>query len=129
MKVAIQLYSVKERMRKDGPGTMQSVAKLGYKFIEPFAHPMWTSDSDELKAEESFGLNMNRKEAKSFLDGNGISVIGAHYYYPGNNAFEAMCDYYASLGSKAIGSGGDFFPGGMDELKENWIHIGRHAGV
>lgn len=116
MKVALQIYSVKDHLKKDPLGTMREVARLGYKYIEPFAHP--GSMGDKLGAEESFGLGMSLADAKAFLSDSGIQVIGGHYYYPGVDAFEPMCEYYAALGAKQIGSGGDFFPGGMDELKQ-----------
>ena len=112
MKVGIQLYSVKDHLAKDGLGTMKEVAKIGYKYVEPFI----SSNYPVGEAEKAYGLGMTRDDAKAFLDDTGIKLVGGHYYYPGNPEFEAMCDYYAYLGAKNFGSGGDFYPGGKDEL-------------
>ncbi len=112
MKVGIQLYSVKEHLMKDGLGTMKEVADIGYKYIEPFSSNAFPIG----EAEKAYGLGMNRADAKAFLDSTGIQIAGGHYYYPGLEAFEDICDYYAYLGAKNFGSGGDFYPGGRDEL-------------
>lgn len=112
MKVGIQLYSVKEHLMKDGLGTMKQVAEIGYKYIEPFSSQRFVIGEKE----KGYGLGLTRNEAKTFLDDTGIQIVGSHYYYPGNPEFENMCDYFAFLGAKNFGSGGDFYPGGKDEL-------------
>ncbi|MDL2287943.1 TIM barrel protein [Oscillospiraceae bacterium OttesenSCG-928-F05] len=126
MKVALQLYSVKDHLKEDGIGTMRQVADIGYKYIEPFGFPKGDS-KDEI--EKNCGLNMSLADAKAFLKSSGIQVIGGHYYYPGTPGFETMCAYYAELGAKQIGSGGDFFPGGMDELKEKLALMVKDAEI
>jgi sugar phosphate isomerase/epimerase len=112
MKVGIQLYSVKQHLMQDGIGTMKKVADIGYKYIEPFSSSRFSIG----EAEKGYGLGMTRTEAKAFLNDTGIKIVGGHYYYPGLEAFEDMCDYFAFLGAKNFGSGGDFYPGGKDEL-------------
>jgi sugar phosphate isomerase/epimerase len=122
MKVAIQLYSVKETMKKDPVGTIKKVSDIGYKALETFAHP-------SAEGEKSFGLEMTLAEAKSLLDETGLKIAGGHYYYLGNENFEKYCEYYASLGAKQVGSGGDFFPGGIDELKEKMALMVEDAKI
>ncbi|MDY4191273.1 MAG: TIM barrel protein [Oscillospiraceae bacterium] len=128
MKVGLQLYSVKENMEKDARKTMKTVADLGYKYIETYCYKKKDSNADE-SDEINFGLGMDRREAKAFLDASGIKVVGGHYYYPGNPVFEKMCDYYASLGGIQFGSGGDFFSGGMDELKRKMELMVKDAEI
>ncbi len=109
MKVAIQLYSVKETMKKDPVGTIRKIADVGYKALETFGFPSEEGD-------RSFGLGMSLADAQALLENTGLKIAGGHYYYLGNDNFEKYCEYYANLGANQVGSGGDFFPGGMDEL-------------
>ena len=111
MKIGIQLFSVKEALKKDPYETLRRISELGYRYIEPFSFP-----SDE--GEKSYGLGMDAGQAKTFLDDAGIKIAGAHYYPIGNPNFEAMCEYYAVLGSKQIGTGGAHFPGGRQDVLE-----------
>ena len=57
----IQLYSVRDAMKKDVPGTLAQVAKMGYKSVE-FAG--------------FFGYKA--KEIRKMLDDNGLTVAGTH---------------------------------------------------
>ncbi len=122
MKVGIQLYSVKEHLMKDGLGTLKEVAKLGYKYIEPFAAARFSTG----EAEKGYGLGMNRQDAKAFLDDTGIKIVGGHYY---TGDFEAMADYYAYLGAKNFGTGGYTFPGGLDELMPKIDEMNKCAEI
>jgi sugar phosphate isomerase/epimerase len=122
MKVAIQLYSLKETMEKDPIGTIKKIADVGYKALETFSFP-----SDE--GEKTFGLGMTLAEAKNLLDETGLKIAGGHYYFLGNSEFEKYCEYYANLGSKQVGSGGDFFPGGIDDLKEKMEIMVKDAEI
>lgn len=122
MKVAIQLYSVKETMKKDPQGTIRKIAGMGYKALETFGFP--SPDGDV-----SFGLGMTLQDAKALLADTGLKICGGHYYYLGNEAFEKYCAYYAELGAKQVGSGGDFFPGGMDELKLKMDRMVKDAEI
>ena len=122
MKVGIQLYSVKEHLMKDGLGTLKEVAKLGYKYIEPFAAARFSTG----EAEKGYGLGMNRQDAKAFLDDTGIKIVGGHYY---TGDFEAMCDYYAYLGAKNFGTGGYHFPGGLEELMPKIDEMNKCAEI
>ena len=57
----LQLYSVRDAMKKDLPGTIEQVAKLGYSAVE-FA---------------GF-FNYSAKDVKKILDDNGLKVFGTH---------------------------------------------------
>jgi sugar phosphate isomerase/epimerase len=109
MKIGIQLFSVKEALKEDALGTLKKLSEIGYKYIEPFSFPSEEGD-------KSYGLGMNATDAKAFLTDNGIGIAGAHYYPLGNPNFEAVCEYYAGLGSKQIGSGGAHFPEGREDV-------------
>jgi sugar phosphate isomerase/epimerase len=107
MKIGLQLYSVKECLKENPRETLKKVADLGYKYLEPFCFP---------GQDETFGLFLDPKEAKSFLDDHGLKIVSGHYYYPGNENFEAYCEFMAGMGSKLAGTGGDFFPIGKQDV-------------
>ncbi|MDD2955348.1 MAG: sugar phosphate isomerase/epimerase [Oscillospiraceae bacterium] len=112
MKVGIQLYSVKQHLMKDGLGTMKEVAKIGYKYIESFSASRFPIG----EGEKAFGLGLERRDAKAFLDDTGIRVVGAHHHPIDCPHFEAMCDYFSYLGVQNIGMAGTQYPGGKDEV-------------
>ncbi|MCI5802171.1 MAG: sugar phosphate isomerase/epimerase [Oscillospiraceae bacterium] len=122
MKAGIQLYSVKQHLMKDGLGTMREVAKVGYKYIEPFASERFGLGDGEKK----YGLGMDRHAAKAFLDDTGIKIAGAHYY--NMDDFEAMCDYFAFLGATQIGHGGMHYSS-LDDLKEKTERMAAHSEI
>jgi sugar phosphate isomerase/epimerase len=109
MKIGLQLFSVKEHLAKDPRETLKKVAGLGYKYLEPFCFP-------EKGNENTFGLNMSLKDAKSFLDDNDLKVASGHYYWPGNERLDSFFEYMAELGSKLVGAGMSYFPGGREDV-------------
>ncbi|MDD2955347.1 MAG: sugar phosphate isomerase/epimerase [Oscillospiraceae bacterium] len=123
MKVGIQLYSVKQHLMKDGLGTMKEVAKIGYKYIEPFSSSRFPVG----EAEKGFGLGLARAEAKAFLNDTGIQIAGGHHSPVDYANFEAMCDYFAFLGAKNLGSAGSQYPGGKEELLRKIEIINKNA--
>jgi sugar phosphate isomerase/epimerase len=71
--IGLELYSVRDDLKKDLPGTVTAVAKLGYEVVE-FYSPYfdWTVDQ--------------AKEYRKLLDGLGIRCLSTHN---GTNAFTA----------------------------------------
>src|SRR6267154_1266943 len=59
--VGVQLYSVRDQCRKDLPGTLAAVAKIGYKGVEFAGY--W---------------GRSAKELRKMLDDNGIVACGTH---------------------------------------------------
>ena len=125
MKVGIQLYSVKEHLMKDGLGTIKKVADTGYKYIETFASERFATG----EAEKGYGLGLTLSEAKTLLDDTGLTIVGSHYHGFDNPAFEGMCEYFASLGSKQIGCSGGFWVTSLDELLQKIQQMCRHAEI
>ncbi len=63
-KFGCQLYSVRDKMPKDAKGTMEALAKMGYKQFESYSSdPFW---------------GMSAAEAKSFLKGIGVDMVSSH---------------------------------------------------
>src|SRR5580658_7119013 len=59
--VGVQLYSVREDCKKDFPGTLAALAKMGYPAVEFAGY--W---------------NLSAMEIKKLLDDNGLIACGSH---------------------------------------------------
>ena len=70
LKVGIQLYSVRRRMKKDPIETIKKVVKAGYKYIETANH---NADMDL-----GLGFGLSLSQAKNLLDRLDAEVISAH---------------------------------------------------
>lgn len=65
MPVGIELYSVRDVLAKDLPGTVRAVAKMGYEVVEFFApYYQWTTEY--------------AKEVRKLLDESGIRCLSTH---------------------------------------------------
>ncbi len=63
-KYGCQLYSVRDQMPKDPKGTMEKLAKMGYKQFESYSKdPFW---------------GMSAPEAKAFLKSIGVDMVSTH---------------------------------------------------
>lgn len=125
MKVGVQLFSVKEHLMRDCLGTLREVSRMGYKYIEPFCSPSYPLG----EGEKGYGLGLSRRDAKAFLADNNLELVGTHYGSPGREDLESVCDYFAFLGAKNIGTGGRFFPGGKDDLMRLIDEMNRGAEI
>jgi sugar phosphate isomerase/epimerase len=122
MKIGLQLFSIKEHLAKDSGKTLKKAAELGYKYLEPFGF------IDKID-EKTYGLGMSLKDAKLFLDDNGLKVVSGHYYHLGSENFDAYCMYMVELGSKIVGSGGAHFPGGRQDILEKCRLMTKDAEI
>ena len=85
--VGLQLWTVREECKKDFPGTIAKVAKMGYKGVE-FA-----------------GLyNYSAKDIRKMLDDNGLlcSGSGAAYDLLSNENFAATMEFNRTIGNKFV---------------------------
>ena len=63
--IGLELYSVRDNLAKDLPGTLQAVSKMGYQVVEFYAPYMtWTPD--------------RAKEVRAILDGTGMRCNSTH---------------------------------------------------
>lgn len=65
-RIGVQLYSVRDALAEDFPGTMRRIADIGFTGVET----------------AFFGDNTTAKEARSLFDEMGLSVIAAHCPLP-----------------------------------------------
>lgn len=110
MKVGIQMYSVRNSLEKETTVALQTVAKLGYKYVETCPLP---GIGDE------FGLGMDVKEAKKFLDANGIKVVGAHVFSKADiTKLDRIYEFHKEVGNDKVGLSAHFFANKDDLLRK-----------
>jgi sugar phosphate isomerase/epimerase len=85
-KFGCQLYSVRDKMPKDAKGTMEALAKMGYKQFESYSSdPFW---------------GMSATEAKTFLGNIGVDMVRSHVGM--KDATEELVSKAAEVGLKYI---------------------------
>jgi sugar phosphate isomerase/epimerase len=91
--IAIQLYTVRTALASDVAGTLQKLAKIGYKHVELAGY-----------------CNQTPQQFKKMLDDAGLTAIGAHVGPDGSDAnMQKIADEAAIFGYKHIASSG--YPG------------------
>jgi len=68
--IGLQLYSLRDSIMRDVPGTIEKVAKMGYKFVEPAGY------------RDGKFYNIEPAEFKALCDKNGLLVISSHTSRP-----------------------------------------------
>lgn len=94
LKVGLILYSVRQVMAKDPMGTVEKVARLGYKNIEVCNHNA-VSDS-------GIGFGVGAKELKQLFDTFGARVISAHIFPFEKSNIPEVLAYNQTLGNENI---------------------------
>jgi sugar phosphate isomerase/epimerase len=82
--IGLQLFTVRDRFVTDYAGTLQAVAKIGFKQVQPT-------------------MNYGGKtpaEVKAILDQNGLTAPATHVSPPNGPDFEKTLDDYAAMGHK-----------------------------
>ena len=86
-KFGIQLYSIRDEMKKDPKEALAKIASFGYKYVEGY--------------EGDLGLfwGMTNIEFKEYLDGLGLKMIASHCGDTNNlESFKIKCDQAAQIG-------------------------------
>ncbi|HEV2444976.1 MAG TPA: sugar phosphate isomerase/epimerase family protein [Candidatus Sulfopaludibacter sp.] len=109
--IGLELFSVRDQLAKDLPGTVTAVAKMGYQVVEFFApYFSWTAEQ--------------AKETRKLLDDLGIRCLSTHN---GPNAFTAeglqkAIDLNSTLGVKYVVLASAGRVNGLD----GWKQLGDH---
>ena len=77
MKIALNMFSVRESMEKDPDKTIEEIAKMGYNWIE--IYPGYAEDGLTPLTNGLHNPNRGAKEEKAWLDSYGIKVFGTHF--------------------------------------------------
>jgi sugar phosphate isomerase/epimerase len=93
--IGLQLYSLRDSIKKDLPGTIEKVGKIGYKFVEP---------ADYRKG-KFYGLEP--AEFKKLCDKNHLDIISSHTSHnaPDSSNYDAVMAWWDSCitAHKALG--------------------------
>lgn len=84
-KIGIQLYTVRDQMKTDVPGTLARIAQIGYKEVEfagYFGHPP--------------------EHIRAFLDSNGLTAPSTHIAYENDDQWKAALDTAKKIGHEYI---------------------------
>ena len=94
LKVGIILYSVRDAMAKDGLGTVEKVARLGYKYVEVCNH--------NALRDSGCGFGIQAAELKQTFEKFGASVVSAHIFPFEKADMPAVLQYNRTLGNTNI---------------------------
>ena len=84
----LQLYNVREELKKDFDGTLKQVAEAGYKYVELALAQFYTKDADKFK--------------KS-LDSAGLTAVSAHVPFRDMTSDpEGVINYHIDIGCRFI---------------------------
>lgn len=117
MKVGIQLYSVRDEMKKDPINAIRQVAEIGYKNLE-FA-------SSSADTDPGVGFGVDADTMLKLLDETGAKLISGHIRPIDENTIDAIIAYHEKVGTKYLGQSADFYES-YDHLMErcayyNWV--------
>lgn len=94
LKVGIQLFSVKNSMKKDPVATIGEVARIGYKCIETANH---RADQDS-----GCGFGVSAAELKARISQYGSRIVSGHIFPMTETNIDAIIDYYTELGAEYL---------------------------
>ena len=102
-KIAVQLYSVRDDLAKDMPGTVKKVAAIGYEAVEFFGNAAYTAD-----------------EVCAVLKKNNLETAGWHtpWSYVQDDFLNVWISYCKSIGNKYVVVPG--LPGELTSSISKW---------
>ncbi|MDL2287884.1 sugar phosphate isomerase/epimerase [Oscillospiraceae bacterium OttesenSCG-928-F05] len=95
MKVGLQLFSIRDSLKKDPYGTLRTVRDLGYRYIE-FANHSALDDP-------GMGFGLPVKEMKKVLDDLDIKIAGGHIMPLDPERLDEIIAYHSELGTPRMG--------------------------
>lgn len=123
IRIGLQLYSVRQSLASDPWGTLEAIAKAGFKYIEAANHNA-TNDP-------GVGFGVSAADMRRHLDALGLSIVGCHINPLDVTILPRALEYQAELGNTAFGCDIEFYPyGDMDYVlrrAETFNQIGELA--
>jgi len=111
-KIGVQLFSIPKAVEKDFAGTMQQLAKVGYKEIEFYGPYSFSADEDKERwnaVTPSLGFSgsgfygLTVQQVKKILDDNGLSAPSMHTGLASlNNAMDQLAEAAHVLGTQYV---------------------------
>ncbi len=122
-KFGFQVWTVREELVKDFPGTLKMMAKLGYKQVEMCSPLGYSSSGFE-------PLNhMSGKEMKKIVDDSGLTCVSSHYNMDElRNNLDNRIEWAKGLGMKQMICSSFWIPEGtLDEYKKSCEELNKIA--
>ncbi|WP_194165650.1 sugar phosphate isomerase/epimerase [Oceanobacillus sp. CFH 90083] len=94
LKIALQLYSVKDALAQDLEGTLKEVSEIGYRYVE---YPV----RNQGKAGE-FIPEVSADTLKKYLDKYDLKAIGTHTGYENDLNIQQVGEYNLAIGSQKV---------------------------
>ena len=106
--IGLQLYSVREECKRDLPGTIEAVAKMGYKGVEFAGYYEHTA-----------------KQLRKLLDDNGLKCCGTHTSMDTllGDELERTIEFNKTIGNKYLVAPG--LPGKYRESHQAWLDTAK----
>jgi sugar phosphate isomerase/epimerase len=104
LKVGLQLFSVRNALAKDPWGTLESVARAGFTFLEAANH--------NAAEDPGVGFGVDAGPLRRTLDDLGLAVVGCHVNPLRLDILPRALDYQAELGNNQVGCDIEFYPAG-----------------
>ena len=110
LQVGVQLYSVRNHMAEDWRKTLEEVAAVGFRYIEPANH--------YVPEDEGIGFGVSAKEMRQILRDTGLKVCSTHLYPLWDEAsldyLPRALEYQREIGSSRVGCAMAYFKDGED---------------
>jgi sugar phosphate isomerase/epimerase len=108
MKIGLQLFSVRDEIARDLPGTLQRAARMGYGGVELFGPQ-----------------ERGAAEIRRLLDAAGLDAVGSHVLLPDleGGRLERTLDFQAELGARHLTLA--VLPEGRRETRAHWMEAAR----
>jgi sugar phosphate isomerase/epimerase len=104
VRIGLQLYSVRESLKKDPWGTLAAVAEAGFTRLEAANHNALN--------DPGVGFGVQAAELRGQLADLGLSIVGCHINPLHPDILPRALDYQAELGNTQIGCDIEFYPYG-----------------
>lgn len=113
IKLGVQLFSVRESMRKDPYSTIERLAQIGFKNLEG------ANGKPDVDPGIGFDMTVSAEGLRRRLDSMGVKIVGNHISNLNFDVLERVLEFHKTLGNRQIGCDIVFFPyGDMDYVKE-----------
>ena len=100
--VGLQLYSVRNDLKRDPWGTLDAIAEVGFTRLEAANH--------NARTDPGVGFGVGARELREKLDALGLSIVGCHINPLHLDILPAVLEYQAELGNTQFGCDIEFFP-------------------
>ncbi|MBW4079814.1 sugar phosphate isomerase/epimerase [Paenibacillus sp. S150] len=107
--IGLQLFSVREELKKDFHGTLRKLAEIGYKNLEIAIH----NSSEGLQA----GGGLPPGEARRVIEDLGMKIVSTHIFPIDSVAWEDLIAFNQEVGSTSIVCPISFFTSKADVLQ------------